>query len=99
MGDRVLNKLELIRKLEKKCNLAGDKASEVIEKIFKEMTNSLVNGERIEIRDFCSFSIKNYKPYTGRNPKTGKAIQVSAKKLPFFKYGKELKERVNCRTK
>ena len=89
-----MNKLELIQKLEKKCNLTRDKASEVVDKIFKDMTYALVNGERIEIRNFCSFFIKDYKSYTGRNPKTGETIQVSAKRLPFFKCGKELKERV-----
>ena len=62
------------------------------------MTNALADGERIEIRNFCSFFIKDYKSYTGRNPKTGDKIQVSAKKLPFFKCGKELKKWVDYRT-
>jgi len=90
-----LNKLKLIEKLEKRCNLTRDKASEVVECIFKEMTNALVNDKRIEIRNFCSFFIRHYKPYTGRNPKTGEAIRIPEKKLPFFKCGKELKERVD----
>ena len=59
------------------------------------MIKAFVNGERVEIRGLCSFYIKYYKPYTGRNPKTGKRAQIAAKKLPFFKCGKELKERVD----
>ena len=52
-------------------------------------------GERVEIRGLCSFYVKNYKSYTGRNPKTGDKVVISPKKLPFFKCGKELKERVD----
>jgi integration host factor subunit beta len=59
------------------------------------MKDSLVKGERIEIRGFGSFLVKNYRGYRGRNPKTGEIVDVSGKKLPFFKVGKELKERVN----
>ncbi len=70
-------------------------AYQVVELFFSEMTNALINGERVEIRGFCSFFIKEYKSYTGRNPKTGKKVQVPPKKLPCFKCGKELKERVD----
>jgi integration host factor subunit beta len=59
------------------------------------MTNTLVNGERVEIRGLCSFYVKKYKSYTGRNPKTGEQVKIKPKRLPFFKCGKELKERVN----
>ena len=59
------------------------------------MAKAFVKGERVEIRGLCSFFIKDYKPYTGKNPKTGDKVQVPAKKLPFFKCGKELKERVD----
>ncbi len=59
------------------------------------MTDTLVNGENVEIRGFGSFTVKNYKPYTGRNPKTGKETVVKAKKLPVFRVGKELKKTVN----
>jgi integration host factor subunit beta len=59
------------------------------------MTQALKRGERIEIRGFGSFTSKSYDAYTGRNPRTGETIHVPAKRLPFFKVGKELKERVD----
>jgi integration host factor subunit beta len=67
----------------------------VINLLFKGFTEELQNGGRIEIRGFGSFVVRNYNAYTGRNPKTGKNIKVSPKRLPFFKVGKELKERVD----
>ena len=89
-----MNKLELIQRLKEKCNLTKQEADEIVKIFFSEMTNALNNGERVEIRGFCSFFIKEYPGYTGRNPKTGKKVQVPPKKLPFFKCGTELKERV-----
>lgn len=62
---------------------------------FNEMANALAKGDRVEIRGCCSFYVKEYKAYTGRNPKTGEPTQVKPKKLPFFKCGKELKDRVD----
>ena len=62
---------------------------------FNEMSNALANGESVEIRGLCSFYVKKYKAYTGRNPKTGERVKIKPKKLPFFKPGKELKERVD----
>jgi integration host factor subunit beta len=59
------------------------------------MTEALQRGDRIEIRGFGSFTSKSYEAYTGRNPRTGETIHVPAKRLPFFKVGKELKERVD----
>jgi integration host factor subunit beta len=55
----------------------------------------MARGERVEIRGLCSFYVKEYKSYTGRNPKTGDKVTIQPKKLPFFKSGKELKERVD----
>ena len=60
------------------------------------MEASLRRGERIEIRGFGSFEIRSYRAYEGRNPRTGTAVSVKPKRLPFFKVGKELKERVNA---
>jgi integration host factor subunit beta len=91
----ILNKLGLIQELKEKCHLTRDEASKVVEVFFGEMAKAFVKGERVEIRGLCSFHIKDYAPYTGRNPKTGEKVQIPAKKLPFFKCGKELKERVN----
>ncbi len=90
-----MNKLELIQGLKEKCHLTKEEASEVVKIFFNEMARAFVKGERVEIRGLCSFYIKDYKPYTGRNPKTGEKILITAKKLPFFKCGKELKERVD----
>ena len=59
------------------------------------MSEALAKGDRVEIRGLCSFYVKQYKAYTGRNPKTGVPVRIKSKKLPFFKYGKELKERVD----
>ena len=59
------------------------------------MSNALGNGDRVEIRGLCPFYVKQYKAYAGRNPKTGEEVQIKSKKLPFFKCGKELKERVD----
>ena len=93
--EETLTKLELIQKLKDKCHLTKEEASKVIEIFFGEMANAFVKEERVEIRGLCSFCIKDYKSYTGRNPKTGEKVQIPAKRLPFFKCGKELKERVD----
>jgi len=76
-------------------NLTYKKAEQIVNLVFDEMATALVDSGRIEIRGFGSFMVKDYKSYTGRNPKTGQIIQVKPKKLPFFKVGKELRERVN----
>ena len=90
-----MNKSDLIEALSKSENLTKTKAEEVVDLVFSEMTNALVTGDRVEIRGLGSFKVKNYGGYKGRNPKTGKQIKVKPKKLPFFKCGKELKDRVD----
>jgi len=90
-----LNRLELIQALKEKANLPRQEASAVIDLFFSGMADALIQGEWVLIRGFCSFFTKDYKPYTGMNPKTGKKVQIPAKRLPFFKCGKELKERVD----
>lgn len=90
-----MNKSQLIETVSQKCNLPKKKAEDVVNLIFDGMTNALVRGDRIEIRGLGSFMVKNYGAYTGRNPRTGQAIQVRPKRLPFFKVGKELRVRVN----
>ena len=90
-----MNKLGLMEELKKKAELTKSEAGNVVDLFFDEISNTLANGDRAEIRGFCSFYVKHYKAYTGRNPKTGEQAQVKSKKLPFFKVGKELKERVN----
>jgi len=90
-----MNKSSLIEALGKKENLAEKTATEVVNLIFKGFAEELGKNGRIEIRGFGSFIVRNYGAYTGRNPKTGKNIKVTPKRLPFFKVGKELKEIVN----
>ena len=90
-----MNKLELIQAVKDKCGLTKYEAAEVVRIFFSAMTDAMVSGDRVEIRGFCSFHMKEYKSYTGRNPKTGKKVQIPPKRLPFFKCGKELKERVD----
>lgn len=90
-----MNKLELIQALKDRSELSKQEATDVVRIFFSEMTDAFVSGDRVEIRGFCSFHMKEYKSYTGRNPKTGKKVQIPPKRLPFFKCGKELKERVD----
>ena len=90
-----MNKSEIIEALSKREDLTEKKASEIIKLVFDGFTEELKKGDRIEIRGFGSFVVRDYDAYTGRNPKTGKSIPISPKKLPFFKIGKELRERVN----
>lgn len=90
-----MNRSDLIEALGKDTGLSKRKAEEVVNRVFDGMANALSNGERVEIRGFCSLYVKEYKGYTGRNPRTGELIKVKDKKLPFFKCGKGLKERVD----
>ena len=90
-----MTKSELIEAVANRANLTKDKASIVVNAIFDGMVAAMQNGERIEIRNFGNFVVKDYKAYTGRNPKTGELVHVPAKKMPFFKVGLELKQRVN----
>jgi integration host factor subunit beta len=90
-----MNKLELIKALKEESGLTQLEAASVIDMFFGKMANALAKGDRVEIRGLCSFYIKKYKAYAGRNPKTGEKVKIAPKKLPFFKCGKELKERVD----
>ena len=89
-----MNKLELIQALKDANGLSKSEAESVVNIFFNTMSDALAKGDRVEIRGLCSFFVKEYKAYTGRNPKTGEKVQIAPKKLPFFKVGKELKERV-----
>jgi integration host factor subunit beta len=81
--------------LKNEAELTKSEAAAVVDLFFNEMANALAEGDRVEIRGLCSFYVKKYKAYAGRNPRTGKSVKVKPKKLPFFKCGKELKERVD----
>ena len=83
-----MNKAELVEAFREETRLSRTKATEVVDLFFDEMSNALATGDRVQIRGFCSISVRKYKGYTGRNPKTGEPTQVPPKKLPFFKCGK-----------
>ena len=90
-----MNKLEIISTLKNEANISKSEAARVVQILFDNMAEAMAQGERVEIRGLCSFFVKEYKSYTGRNPKTGERVAIKPKKLPFFKSGKELKERVD----
>lgn len=90
-----MNKLELVAALKARTGIPKQDAAEVVQLFFDLMADALAEGRRVEIRGLCSFFVKEYKSYIGRNPKTGEKVVIKPKKLPFFKAGKELRERVN----
>ena len=90
-----MNKLDLISELKTEANISKQEAARVVQLVFDHMAEAMARGERVEIRGLCSFFVKNYKSFTGRNPKTGEKVTIKPKRLPFFKSGKELKERVD----
>jgi integration host factor subunit beta len=90
-----MNKNDLIQALKDSNHLSRSEAETVINLYFDQMAEALAQGERVEIRGLCSIFVKKYGGYTGRNPKTGDKVKIKPKKLPFFKVGKELKDRVD----
>ncbi len=91
-----MTKTELIEALSNEAGLTRSKGKEIVKVFFGEISNALTNNDRVEIRGFGTFKVKNYDGYNGHNPKTGEPIKVKAKKMPFFKCGNELKERVDA---
>ena len=90
-----MNKIELINALKNECMISKKEAATIVDLFFDRISAALAGGDRVEIRGLCSFFVKEYNSYQGRNPKTGERVQVAPKRLPFFKCGKELKERVD----
>ena len=90
-----MNKQDLIVKFAEKEGLAHVDSRFVIDMLFDNMKRSLIKGDRVEIRGFGSFKVKEYPGYLGRNPKTREKVTIKSKKLPVFKVGKDLKERVD----
>ena len=90
-----MNKSDLISMLATRENLTDAQAARIVKSIFDGFKDALVKGDRIEIRGLGSFAMRDYETYTGRNPKTGDRIAVEPKRLPYFKVGKELKEKIN----
>jgi integration host factor subunit beta len=90
-----MNKSGLIDLVANKMNMPRKRAEAVVNVVFGAMADTLCEGGRIEIRGFGSFVSRVYGSYKGRNPRTGQAIEVAPKRLPYFKVGKELRELVN----
>ncbi len=91
-----MTKSELIQRLaERNPHLYLRDVEKIVETIFDEITDALAHGDRVELRGFGAFSVKHRDARIGRNPRTGEAVQVEAKRLPFFKTGKALRERLN----
>jgi integration host factor subunit beta len=90
-----MNKADLVNELKEKNQFTRQQAEALVDLFFNSITDALANNERVEIRGFGSIFVKEYNGYVGRNPKTGELVQVKTKRLPFFRCGKELKERVD----
>jgi integration host factor subunit beta len=90
-----MTKADLINVIAEKANLQHKQAEVVVNMVFDMMADALKRDDRIEIRGFGSFVNRSYESYQGRNPKTGQVVNVPPKRVPFFKVGKELKERVD----
>ncbi len=91
-----MTKSELIEKISESLKLPAGKAELIVNCVFDSMVKALERGEGIEIRGLGSFTVREYKAYEGRNPRTGETVHVAPKRLPFFKVGKDLRERVNA---
>ena len=92
-----MNKLELTEALRDATGLTWQQAKTVVDTFFDQISDALAKGDRVELRGLCSFFVKEYQAYTGRNPKTGEKIAVPPKRMPYFKPALELKERINVR--
>ncbi len=91
----VMNKSELIKALAEQSNIPVEEATIVVNTFIDSMKDAMTEGDRVEIRGFGSFKVKEYEGYSGRNPRTGAQVQVKSKRLPFFRPGKELKDYLN----
>ena len=89
-----MNKMDIINKLATDINVNQKIAKIAVDTIIDSIKKAIINNERVEIRGFGSFTLREYKAYRGRNPKSGETVQVEPKRLPYFKVGKELKEMV-----
>ena len=90
------NKSDLIAAVADRARIQTGRAEVLVNRVFEFMAEALQRGEGVEIRSFGSFTVREYGAYQGRNPRSGAAVQVKPKRLPFFKVGKELRERVNA---
>jgi integration host factor subunit beta len=91
-----MTKSDLIRQLAEEKNISKGRAEALVNRIFESIEEALHRNERVEIRGIGSFEIRHYGAYRGRNPRTGTAVAVQPKRLPFFKVGKQLKDLINA---
>lgn len=92
-----MTKSELIQRLaERNPHLYHRDVERIVSTVFNEITDALGRGDRVELRGFGAFSVKQRDARVGRNPRTGAAVQVAEKSVPFFKAGKQLRERLNA---
>ena len=96
-GSQPVTKSELILRLsERNPHLYQRDVERIVATIFEEISNALARGQRVELRGFGAFSVKQREARVGRNPRTGESVHVDAKHIPFFKTGKQLRERLNA---
>ena len=90
-----MTKSELIDKFAKDADISRQRAAAVVDAFFESLAESLGDGKRVELRTFGNFSVRSYKSYVGRNPRTGEKVFVSEKRLPYFKPSLELRRKLN----
>ena len=90
-----MTKSELVEMVAERMDVSRKRAESIVNAVFDSMKQALLDDERVELRGFGSFSIRNYEGRTGRNPRTGEEVEVPPKKSVHFKVGKELRERVD----
>jgi integration host factor subunit beta len=90
-----MTKAELVEKVAEKIQLTKKQTETVVNMLLNSITEALSEGDKVELRGFGSFRLRNRNPREGRNPKTGDTVQIPAKRVPFFKAGKELRDMVD----
>ncbi len=91
-----MTKSELIQRLaERNPHLTHKDVERIVSTVFEEIAAALARGDRVELRGFGAFAVKHREARTGRNPRTGEQVEVEEKSVPFFKTGKQLRERLN----
>ena len=98
LGELIMTKAELVEKVSGQINLTKKQTEVVVNTVFQSITDSLSDGKKVELRGFGSFRIRERNARVGRNPKSGAQVDVPAKRVPFFKAGKELRELVDKNT-
>ena len=90
-----MTKAELVERVAEQINLTKKQTETIVNILLSSITEALSDGDKVELRGFGSFRIRERNPREGRNPKTGDAVHIPAKRVPFFKAGKELREMVD----